>query len=68
MLFRSIQKMSDGRIDDHDMFNTFNMGVGLVVAVDPSEVDTAIATLKANGEEAYVIGEVVSGTEGVEIC
>ena len=50
------------------MFNTFNMGVGLGVAVDPSEVDTAIATLKANGEEAYVIGEVVSGTEGVEIC
>ena len=42
--------------------------IGLVVAVDPSEVDTAIATLKANGEEAYVIGEVVSGTEGVEIC
>ncbi len=67
-VFHYIQKMSDGRIDDHDMFNTFNMGVGLVVAVDPSEADKAIATLKANGEEAYVIGEVVSGTEGVEIC
>ncbi len=67
-VFTYIQKMSDGRIDDHDMFNTFNMGVGLVVAVDPSEADKAIDVLRANGEEAYVIGEVVSGTEGVEIC
>jgi phosphoribosylformylglycinamidine cyclo-ligase len=67
-VFDYIQKMSDGKIDDHDMFNTFNMGVGLVVAVDPSEVDIAIATLKASGEDAYVIGEVTHGTEGVKIC
>ena len=67
-VFDYIQKMSDGKIDDHDMFNTFNMGVGLVVAVDPSEVDIAIATLKASGEDAYVIGEVIHGTEGVKIC
>lgn len=67
-IFHYIQKVSDGGIDDHDMFNTFNMGVGLVVAVDPSETDTAIATLKANGEDAYVIGEVTNGSEGVKIC
>ena len=67
-VFNYIQKVSDGKIDDHDMFNTFNMGVGLVVAVDPCEADKAVETLKANGENAYVIGEVVNGTEGVEIC
>lgn len=57
-----------GRIDEHDMFNTFNMGVGLVMAVPASDVDKVIATLTESGEKAYVIGEVVEGDKGVEIC
>ena len=50
------------------MFNTFNMGTGLVIAVDEKDVDTAVATLKENGEEACVIGAIVKGDAEVEIC
>lgn len=58
---------STGGIDDHDMFNTFNMGVGLVLAVDRDDVDKTIAVLAANGEKAYVIGEVADGERRVEM-
>ena len=46
------------------MFNTFNMGVGMVAVVSPEDADKAIETLKANGEDAYILGEIVEG-EGV---
>ena len=52
---------SEGNIPEHDMFNTFNMGVGMAVCVDKSDADKSVEILKANGEEASVIGEVVSG-------
>lgn len=65
-IFELISKTGD--IDERDMFNTFNMGVGMSVVVDKSEADKALDVLKANGEDAYIIGEVVSGDEGVIIC
>lgn len=56
-----------GNVPERDMFNTYNMGVGMTVVVDPTEVDAAIASLKASGEEAYVLGELVAGDDGVVI-
>ena len=57
-----------GGIDEHDMFNTFNMGVGMSVVVDKNDADKTISILKEAGEEAYVMGEVVKSDESVEIC
>ena len=56
-----------GNIPERDMFNTFNMGVGMIVSVAPEDVDAAIASLKASAEEAYVLGELVNGSDGVII-
>lgn len=56
-----------GRIPERDMFNTFNMGVGMTVVVDKNDVDKAIAAIKAAGEEAYVLGTLVDSDEGVII-
>ena len=57
-----------GNIPERDMFNTFNMGVGMCMIVDRNDVDTALSVLKEQGEDAYVIGEVVEGSEGVILC
>ena len=57
-----------GNIPERDMFNTFNMGVGMTVVVDKNDVDAAIAAIKAAGEEAYVLGELTESDEGVIIC
>ncbi|MBO7309948.1 MAG: phosphoribosylformylglycinamidine cyclo-ligase [Clostridia bacterium] len=57
-----------GGIPERDMFNTYNMGVGMSITVPANEVDTALEILKAHGEDAYVIGEIVKGDEGVIIC
>ena len=65
-IFDLIQKA--GSIPERDMFNTFNMGVGMSVIVRGDEADRAVATLKANGIDAYIMGEVVNGEGGVEIC
>jgi len=59
--------MKTGNIPERDMYNTYNMGVGMAVIVDEQSVDTALETLKAAGEDAYVLGRVVSG-QGVELC
>ena len=56
-----------GNIPERDMFNTFNMGVGMTVCVDPADVDKALSTLRENGEDAYVIGTLVESDEGVII-
>ena len=56
-----------GNIPERDMFNTYNMGVGMSITVPANEVDTALEILKAHGEDAYVIGEIVKGDEGVII-
>ncbi len=65
-IFDLIEKT--GKIDNRDMFNTFNMGVGMSVVVDKNDADAAIASLKASGIDAYIIGEVVASDEGVIIC
>ncbi len=64
-IFDLIQRV--GGISEHDMFNTFNMGVGMLVAVSKDEADKALEVLKANGEDAVIIGEVVEGNDGVVI-
>lgn len=65
-IFRLLQKK--GGIDEHVMYNTYNMGVGMIVAVDPADVDKTIAAVRAAGENCYVIGEIKDGEKGVTIC
>ena len=65
-IFRLLQKK--GGIDEHDMFNTFNMGVGMAVIVSPETADAALSALKAEGIDAYVCGEIVAGEEKVVLC
>lgn len=57
-----------GNIPERDMFNTFNMGVGMSVVVAKEDVEKTLEILKANGEDAYVMGEIVASEEGVVIC
>jgi len=64
-IFRMIQRL--GNIPEHDMFNTFNMGTGMVLVVDKEDVDKAVAALKNEGEGARIIGEIVAGETGVEL-
>jgi len=54
-----------GNIPERDMFNTYNMGVGMSIVVPAAEVETALEILKANGEDAYVIGKIIKGEEKV---
>lgn len=56
-----------GNIPERDMFNTFNMGVGMSVVVSASDADKAIEILKANGEDAYIIGNVIRSEEKIVI-
>ena len=65
-IFRYIQKTGD--ISEHDMFNTFNMGVGMCMTVSKETADAAIKALKANGIDAYQIGLITKGPEKVELC
>lgn len=65
-IFGMLQRM--GSIPEHDMFNTYNMGVGMTMIVAKDDADKALAALKENGQDAYVIGEVVSGEEKVALC
>ena len=65
-IFDMIAKV--GNVPERDMFNTFNMGVGMSIVVPADEVDTALAILRENGEDAYVIGEIIKGNDGVVFC
>ena len=65
-IFELIAKV--GNIPERDMFNTFNMGVGMSVVVKAEDADKALEILRANGEDAYVIGEIIKSDEGVVIC
>lgn len=64
-IFDLIQK--EGNISEHDMYNTFNMGTGLVIAVDSDKADEAVRILNSCGEQAAVIGEIKNGEKGVTI-
>ena len=57
-----------GNIEEKVMYNTYNMGIGMVIAVDPADKDKAIELLEAAGETAYVIGETTIGETGVTLC
>ncbi len=57
-----------GNIPERDMFNTYNMGVGMSVIVAKEDADKALEILKANGEDAYVIGEIIKSDDGVVLC
>lgn len=59
---------TDGEISSEAMYNTFNMGIGMMLVVDSLDVDKTLAAIKASGEKAYAIGEVVSGEKGVTLC
>ncbi|MDF1617050.1 phosphoribosylformylglycinamidine cyclo-ligase [Petrocella sp. FN5] len=65
-IFNVMQALGD--IKQEAMYNTFNMGIGMIVALAPSEVDQATKALESIGEKAYVIGEVKQGQSGVELC
>ena len=54
-----------GNVDEQMMYNTYNMGLGLVIAVDPAQADAAIAAIKAAGEKAYRVGSIEAGEKGV---
>ena len=57
-----------GEIPERDMFNTFNMGVGMTVIVSAKDADRALEILQENGEDAYILGDVVQSEESVTIC
>ena len=65
-IFRLMQKK--GNITDEMMYNTYNMGLGMVLALDPADVDKTMEALKAAGETAYVVGTCEAGEKGVTIC
>ena len=65
-IFGLMQKK--GNIDEHMMYNTFNMGLGMVLAIDPADVDKTMEAIKAAGETPYVIGETKAGEKGVTLC
>ena len=64
-IFKLLQKTGD--IDEHMMYNTYNMGIGMVVAVDPGDTEKAIAAIEAAGETAYEIGIITIGEKGVAL-
>ncbi len=65
-IFPLLQKT--GELEEKMMYNTFNMGLGMVLAVDPSEADKCVAAAEAAGEKAYIVGDVISGEKGVTLC
>ena len=64
-IFRLLMKT--GNIDEHMMYNTYNMGIGMVLAVDPEKAEDAIAAVREVGDQAYVIGRIAAGEKGVDL-
>jgi len=65
-IFNLLQDL--GEVAEQDMYNTFNMGIGMVMAVDAALAADVVAALEAEGEKAFVIGQVAEGEGGIEIC
>ena len=65
-IFKLIQK--EGKISERDMFNTYNMGVGMSVIVDKNDAEKALEILKANNEDAYIIGEIIKSEDKITLC
>ena len=68
--FRRIFQMMarEGKVEEQMMYNTYNMGIGMIVAVDPADVDKTIAAMKAAGDTPYIVGEIKDGEKGVTLC
>lgn len=65
-LFGLIQK--NGNIEEHMMYNTFNMGLGMVIAVNPEDVETTMKAIEEAGDKCYIVGNIVEGDKGVDLC
>ena len=59
---------ADGGIEEQMMYNTYNMGIGMMLCVDPTDADAAVRALRAAGERAYIVGETAAGEKGVTLC
>ena len=58
----------DGDIEEQMMYNTFNMGIGMVLAVDPADVDKTMEAIRQAGDAPYVVGKIIDGEKGVDLC
>ena len=65
-IFKLLQKT--GKISDEMMYNTYNMGIGMMLAVNKEDVDKTLEAIKASGETAYIVGKVENGEKGVTVC
>ena len=65
-IFKLLQKT--GNIEEQMMYNTYNMGIGMVVAVDPADVEKTMAAMKEAGDTPYIIGQIEAGEKGVTLC
>ena len=65
-IFKLMQKTGD--IEEQMMYNTYNMGIGMVVAVDPADVEKTMAAMKEAGDTPYIIGQIEAGEKGVDLC
>ena len=58
----------EGDITEEMMYNTFNMGLGMIVAVDPADVDKTMEAIRQAGDAPYVVGKIIDGEKGVDLC
>ena len=65
-IFKLMAKV--GNIEEQMMYNTYNMGIGMIVAVDPADVDKTMEAMRSAGDTAYVIGTIEEGEKGVTLC
>jgi phosphoribosylformylglycinamidine cyclo-ligase len=65
-IFELMQELGGLKVEE--MYNTFNMGIGMLIAVDEKEAEVALKLLEEAGEKAYCIGEVVEGEKGIDLC
>ena len=65
-IFAKIAK--EGNVEEQMMYNTYNMGLGMVIAVDPKDVDAAMEAIRQAGDKPYVVGRIEDGEKGVELC
>ncbi|MBR5509423.1 MAG: phosphoribosylformylglycinamidine cyclo-ligase [Lachnospiraceae bacterium] len=65
-IFKMLQE--EGNIAEEMMYNTFNMGLGMVLAVDPADVEKTMAAIEAAGDKAYIVGHIENGEKGVTLC
>ena len=65
-IFKMMER--EGNVEEHMMYNTYNMGIGMIVAVDPADVEETMEAMRAAGDNPYVIGEIKDGEKGVTLC